>query len=89
MNIEEQAETNADHFKEKSIKRDDKMIVTTQYLLDNVLGAISEAKFNMKRQGKSSLRSLIDELKNIYSKNDFKPCLKDKKIEKTTHNKGK
>lgn len=39
---------------------DEKLVLTTQYLLDNVLWAISEARFNMKNKGKIGLRPLID-----------------------------
>lgn len=61
--------------KELNIKKDDKMVITTQYLLDSVLGAISEAKFNIKTKGKSSIRALIDELKDIYARGNYQPCL--------------
>ena len=53
---------------EREGKKDDKLILTTQYLMDNVLGAISEARFNMKRKNTSGLKSLIKELKTIYEK---------------------
>ena len=44
------------------------MVLTTQYLLDNVLGAISEARFNMKTKGTEGLAGLINELKAIYDR---------------------
>jgi hypothetical protein len=58
----------------KECKNDDKLILTTQYLLDNVLGAISEARYIMKTKGKESLRSLIEELKEIYARGNYQSC---------------
>ena len=47
-------------------KKDDRLVLTTQYLLDNVLTAVSEAKFNMKVKNESGLKPLISELKAIW-----------------------
>ena len=36
----------------RGLKKDDKVVLTTQYLMDNVLVAVSEARFKMKSSGK-------------------------------------
>ena len=66
-------ENNNVYQKEKGGKKDEKLILTTQYIVDNVLGAVSEARFNMKTKGTKDLTSLIGELKAIYEKANFKP----------------
>lgn len=49
-------------------------MLTTQYLMDNVLVAVSEAKFKMKSKGKESLGDFIDELKSIWIRGNYRPC---------------
>ena len=63
------------YYTETGGKKDDKLILTTQYLVDNVLGAVSEARFSMKLKGNKDLASLINELKKIYERGNFKPSL--------------
>ncbi len=65
------AAINPTYSKENTGKKDEKLILTTQYLLDNVLGAISEAKFSMKSKNKTGLRSLIEELKGIWRRGNY------------------
>ena len=67
----------ADHVLQRGSRKDEKLILTTQYLFDNVLGAISEAKFNMKRKNTQGLQALISELKEIYNRGNYKNCLKE------------
>ena len=73
--VEKRVETKVYFPKEKDGNKDEKMILTTQYLLDKVLGAVSEARFNMKTKGTEGLRPLIDELKGIYSKGNYESLL--------------
>lgn len=49
---------------EKSIKKDEELIALNQYLLDNVLTYVAEAKFRLKMNKKElNLSHLIEELK--------------------------
>lgn len=53
------------------MRKDEKIVLTTQYLVDNVLGAIAEAKFNMRSKRRTTLRYFIDELKAIFDRGNY------------------
>lgn len=58
------------------MKKDEKLLLMNQYLLDNVLGPISEAKFNMRLSKKEqTLKNFISELKGIYNRGNYRSCL--------------
>lgn len=55
-------------------KKDDKLILTTQYLMDNVLGAVSEARLQLKMRtqgNKPTLKQMIEQLKKIYARGNY------------------